>query len=275
VVAWVVILVSAASLVVRPRWLERAARGGATPVALPDVAQTPSPQLELVGRYAVGAKALTGGQGAAAASLLPQVDRAVTNPIDEFRAIAVVGELSGGQAALERLKEFETKYDVVRLRPDVEALRTIYTAGPDALTPDEARMLVERHHWFGRLAVAYGVPSGDPRRVAAMTPARRSVFVLGGAFFLALGALVCGIALAILAIMLMRQRRIVVAYVPSPTWVGGRFVEAFALYLAGMVLLSLALARLFPGAGLSAPSPLFGLWPVAWLTRGGRGVAWG
>jgi membrane protease YdiL (CAAX protease family) len=136
-------------------------------------------------------------------------------------------------------------------------------------------MLVERHHWFGRLATSYGLPANDPRRVAAMGPARRSVFVLGGGFLLAMGALVCGIALAILAIMLMRQRRIVAAYRPVATWVGGRFVEAFALYLAGMVLLSLALARLFPRAGLSATFLLFALLPVAMVYLRVRGVGWG
>jgi membrane protease YdiL (CAAX protease family) len=156
----------------------------------------------------------------------------------------------------------------------VDAFRTIYTLGADALTPDESRMLIERHHWFGRLATSYGLPSDDPRRAAAMVPARRSVLVMGGGFVLALGALVCGIALAILAIMLMQQRRIVAAYTPAPPWVGGRFVEAFALYLAGMVGLSLALARLFPRAGLSATFLLFALLPVAMVYLRLRGVEW-
>jgi hypothetical protein len=54
------------SLVVRPRWLERAARGGGgTPAALPGVGETPSPPLALVGRYGVGAKALAGAQAGA------------------------------------------------------------------------------------------------------------------------------------------------------------------------------------------------------------------
>jgi len=73
----------------------------------------------------------------------------------------------------------------------------------------------------------------------------------------------------------MRQRRIVVAFRPVEPWVGGRFVEAFALYLAGMVLLSLALARLFPKAGLGATFLLFALLPVAMVYLRVRGVAWG
>jgi hypothetical protein len=92
VVAWVVIVVSTVSLIVRPRWLERAASAGVAR-GLPSVEETPSPQLEIVGRYVVGAKELAGSQAPPAASLLTQVDGAVTNPIDDFRAIAVVGEV--------------------------------------------------------------------------------------------------------------------------------------------------------------------------------------
>jgi hypothetical protein len=92
-VAWVVILASSAALIVRPRWLEHGTGSPNAPAApLPSVADTPSPQLQLIGRCAVGAKALSKGT-ANVADLVKSLDQAIFNPIDEFRAITVIGEL--------------------------------------------------------------------------------------------------------------------------------------------------------------------------------------
>jgi membrane protease YdiL (CAAX protease family) len=270
VVAWGLIVLSAVALIVRPRWLER---GSGSPDALPPplaLERTKSPQLQLIGRYTVGAKALAGTQAPPATALLGQLDQAATNPIDEFREIPVVAELAGAKAALEQLDRFERDHKVVRLRPDVDALRALYEG--KGITADQARMLVERHQWFGRLAVSYGLPESDSRRAEAMRPARRSMLIMVVGGFLGLAVLVVGLALAILTLILWLQRRIVPRYVPPDRQLAGPLVEAFALYLVGMVALSQALGRLFPNAGLSLTFVLFALLPVAWLYLRLRGV---
>src|SRR5437879_4703305 len=108
-VAWVVILASVSMLMIRPRWVERGSSGGGggipagAPAQLPSVEETHSPQLQVISRYAVGVKEFFGDRAPPGDVLLKQIDHAATNPIDEFRAIPVVGELSGAKAALERL----------------------------------------------------------------------------------------------------------------------------------------------------------------------------
>jgi membrane protease YdiL (CAAX protease family) len=274
IVAWLMIVASALALMVRPRWLEHGS-GSPDPLPpLPVVERMRSPQLQLIGRYAIGAKALAGGQAPPATLLIGQIDQVVINPIDEVRAIPVVAELSGPKAALERLDRFEKEHRVVQLKPDVDALRTIYARGVDQITPEQARSLVKRHQWFGRLAVSYGLPETDPRRQGALQPARRTVLIMGATVLLGLGAVAIGVALAILTIILWLQRRIVPAYVPPPPRLAGPFVEAFAIYLVGMVVLSQTLGRLFPNAGLSLTFVLFALLPVAWLYLRLRGVGW-
>lgn len=273
VVAWGLIVLSAVALIVRPRWLER---GSGSPDALPPplaVERTRSPQLQLIGRYAVGAKAFAGAKAPPATVLLRQLDQAALNPIDEFREIPVVAELAGAKAALERLDRFEKDHKVVRLRPDVDALRALY--GGEGFTAEQSRMLVERHQWFGRLAVSYGLPESDARRAEAMRPARQCMLIMGAAALLGLGVLVVGLALAVLTLILWLQGRIAARYVPPDRRLAGPLVEAFALYLVGMVALSLALGRLFPNAGLSVMFVLFALLPVALGYLRLRGVGWG
>lgn len=279
VVSWVVIVACVAALIVRPRWLDHSRATPDAPPTVPPLSETPSSQLELTSRYAVGTKAVG---GAAAASnkdfgkLVAQVDALTGNPVDEFRAIPVVGELSGAKAALDRLDRLETRYPLKRLRADADALRVIYTRGADALTPEQARGLVENHKWFGRLAVSYGLPNDDPRRVAALRPAGRSLLLAGLFMFLGLGAVFTGLVLLILGIVLAVQGRLGrPRYVPPPVGVAGPLVEAFAIYLGGMVGLSQLLGRLFPEAGIGLTFVLYLLLPAVLAYLRLRGPDWG
>jgi membrane protease YdiL (CAAX protease family) len=268
-IAWILILASAAALIVRPRWMSHHPAGADS---LPSIADTPSPQLQLIGRYVVGVQSLSGDEKLAA-TMLPQVEQAAANAVDEFRVIPIVGELSGKDAAIARLDAFEKNHHVVRLREDVDALRVIYTKGADHLTANQSQLLVDRHHWFGKLAISFGLDKEDPTRLAAMQPASRSVIVMALA---ALGggvALIAGIVLLIIAIVLLVQRKIVRAYKP-PASNSGLFIEAFALYLAGMVVVSQILARVFSDPALWVNFFLFGLLPVAWFYLRLRGAGW-
>src|SRR5207248_4277676 len=82
-IAWGVIFASAAALIVRPRWLEHGTGSPNAPAApLPSIADTPSAQLQLIGRCAVGAKALSKGS-ANVADLVKNLEHAIFTPIDE------------------------------------------------------------------------------------------------------------------------------------------------------------------------------------------------
>jgi membrane protease YdiL (CAAX protease family) len=279
VVAWLVILGCAAVLMVRPRWVEHATGSPTTQpaaaAALPSVAKVRSPQVELLGRYAVGTKALAADKSLPADQLIQKVDAAATSPIDEFRAIAVTGELAGDRAALKRLDEFERQHHVVRLRADVDALRQLYTAGPHSLPEHQRQLLVTNHHWFGQLALSYGLPPKDPARTAAIGPAVRSVFAMAAAAFLGFGALFTGLVLLILGIVLLVKGRLTRAYHPPAVPLAGPLVEAFAIYLFLMVFGSQVLVRLFPRAGIELNFPLLLLLPLTMLYLRIRGLAWG
>ncbi|HEY7116080.1 MAG TPA: type II CAAX endopeptidase family protein [Tepidisphaeraceae bacterium] len=302
IVAWGVIVLCVAAMLARDVWtpyVRPAARGGrsaSTQPALQPISEIRSVQLKLVSLYAVGAREFTRQQPRPPTSgpasipttattttasrqaphdpLARTVEQSITNPVDDFRSIPVIAELEGTDAALARLARFEKQYQVVRLRPDVDALRTLYTRGPDALTDRQANDLVQRHGWFGELALAYGHPDSDPRRQAVLAPASRAVMIGMLATFGGFGALVLGIVLGILALVRYSDGRLSRAYRPDPPGQADRFVEAFALYLTTFIALSIALALLFPHAvfwpnwAISIVLPLV----LVWLHR--RGAPW-
>jgi membrane protease YdiL (CAAX protease family) len=277
VIAWAVILLCVGAIASRPYWTPYVKRAPtSTEVAQQAVGEVRSPQLQMVGRYAIGAKAFTpAGQPETVDKLVAAVESAVgDNPVDELRAIPVIAELKGAEAALARLDEFERKHRVDRLRPDVEALRTIYTRGVAHLSESAARELVARHGWFGELAVSYGLPSHDSRREAAMAPAGRALVAAAAMTLGGLVALVAGIVLGILALVLYFKGQLPRAYRPADPATAGPFAEAFALYLLTFIGLSLAIGLLFPGAGNWASWAVTVVLPLAFAWLRLRGVPW-
>ncbi len=272
--AWTVILLCVAAVVVRPAFLSRARTTPDSAPIVPSLAETASTQLELAARIAVGTKALAGSEQAKTNDLAARVDQAATGPTEQFRAIPVVAEFSGGQAALDRLDELERRFPLVRLRADADALRVIYRDGVDRLSAEQVERLVENHGWFGRLAVSYGRPADDPKRQAATGPAQRTIVVASMFAFLVLGAGLAGLALAIVAAVLWTQGQLSWAFRPPTPYVGGPLGEAFALYLLGWVGLSAVLGRLFPQAGLSLAFVLYTLIPLVLVYVRSRGVTW-
>jgi len=274
IVAWVVIAAVVGLIAAPAEWFDwrgavRSART-TTPAALPAVEQVRSGQVQLAGRYAVGARGLTGDVGVG--QLAASVENAATDPLGRFRAIPVVGELLGPAAALERLDKFEADHTVVRLRRDVDVLRALY--GGRAITDDDRRYLAGRHGWAGKLAGTFGLADTDPARRAVLGAARRTLVSFGVTTFAVLFALAAGIALLVVAIVRMAKGKFVHAYRrPGAGSSSAVFAEAVAIYLGlffgGSVLISLA----WPSAGLAAAYALAVVVPlaVAWIRL--RGVS--
>ena len=239
----------------------------------------------IASRYAVGAQRVVSalqppGAGSDAASLLPQVDEAAVTRDQKVRAAIVAGDLAGTAAALQRLEKVAPHDDTAG--SDVAALRALYAGGgADALSAEQRGELVERHDWYGRLAVSYGRSGQEADRGAVLRPAIRTVVALFAATFLGLAALLTGLVLLVLAIVRRDGGQLAFAYQPphAPT---APFLEAFAAYIAGMVGLA-ALARWLLGERpastwfIVAVLPLTFLWP---LLRGvsrpelRRGLGW-
>ncbi len=273
--AWVAIAIAVAAIVFKSSWTpdrwsahKDAATQPATPIEI-----VYSSRLKMVSRYAVGAKQLMGQQ---AAVMARQVEDQAANPIDEFRTIPVIAELRGADAALERLDQFEDEHEVVRLREDVDTLRGLYTDGQSALSDTQRQRLIARHGWFGELAGSWSLPETDPRRKSALAPARRTLITMMSVMMVAGMALLAGIALSIVAIIMLARGTLYRAYPrPDPTSSSSVFAEAFALYLLGMIGVSVGITLWVPDPGIASSFLLIPTVPLALLWMRLRGVGWG
>lgn len=182
------------------------------------------------------------------------------------------------------------------IRRDALALVALYEGRRDALGADDASRLVDRHGWFGRLALTWGAPDADPdRRAFAADGVRVLVGVV--VMFGILGAgIVAGFVLFVLGAVRfmtgrMRMRMMETARLPS--WdvpATPLLTEAFALFLVGMLVVGQVSAALAPMLGENIRFVLIWLllgvvlWPLAfgesWLVvraqlgwHAGRGPA--
>ena len=161
--------------------------------------------------------------------------------LDRLRLIPVLGELGGASTALHRINGLYAGSP--DMRRDIATLRTIYTAGPGEVAAADRAELIRRHGWFGELALAYGEPRDNAataessRAPAGAVPCsrwRRRSCRGGG---------IAGLSLSIVATVLLFTGRLRPMYrrLSAPSTV---YLEAFTIYLASMVTLSL-LARWF------------------------------
>ncbi|MDB5293117.1 MAG: putative rane associated protease [Phycisphaerales bacterium] len=241
-IAWLVILVSV-GLVAGMTW-ERA-RGPEPDVTAP--AATASTPLKLTSRYAVGIHSMFPSiAGANAKTLADQVEKAAVTTVDKLREVPVVGELEGAKAALRKLDALPKSVDNPDFREDAQTLRLLYSDGVSAVPEDRAQALVAREGWFGHLALGYGQGASDPHRRVALAAAKRTVITLWSALGLVFGTFLVGLVLLIIALVLLVERRVALAYRPT-TEDTQPFLEAFAIYVGGYVGLSLALRFLHPG----------------------------
>jgi membrane protease YdiL (CAAX protease family) len=287
IVSWFIVALSIGALLYKRHSADEAAVLPAAPVHAADV------QLRIASRYAVGIMHLLPGAQARATALkmLPQLDAAAHTQADMLRAAIVVAEIDAPAAALKRIDslEIDSALDDA-LRRDAHTLRQIYggdagddieaTTRPAMIDPAAREELVAHHGWFGKLALSWGLPASDPERRAALAPARRTAvagicLVLG-----AIGLGLLGLAMFVVAIVLIATRSIRRAYALPPSTLGrfapAPYVEAFALYLAWYIGMSwlawrfedrnAALSRALAISAIFAP--LAALWPLA------RGVSW-
>ncbi|TVQ64546.1 MAG: CPBP family intramembrane metalloprotease [Phycisphaerales bacterium] len=196
-------------------------------------------------------------------------------PAGALRAAILTAELESGAAAVERLDRLEARDDFPdELAPTVGALRTLYRgAGPDALTPDERDALRDEQGWFADLALGYALDDDDPARAGALGAARRTAFTFFGVLALAGLGGVLGLALAVMFAVQFARRRIVAAYAP-PEPGGSVYIEAFAVFLAGLLGVSLLAAAINSATGADITPVLLWLLLLAAFYPLARGVPW-
>ena len=258
-------------------------------------------QLRFAGRYAVGLKALSPqifATGNSRKQFEDMVRQAALSPADKLHAIPILGEMQGAEAARKALDLFEATNASLELIPDAKLLRTIYEKGPEALDEGQKKGLVERHDWFGRLALSFNQPGNSPARRAALAPAQRVIicaivlFIVAGiCFLLGLGLLIWFLVKLLSGpgtpqVQPMWGQPMPYGYIhPGPEPMRTHYVpdpdappvflEMFAIYLGGFLATGLAVELLIPKAGLflkvfALAIPLIAavLWPRF------RGLSW-
>ncbi|MFN4243992.1 MAG: lysostaphin resistance A-like protein [Tepidisphaerales bacterium] len=175
-VCWVMVLSLAAGLLLLS---SRDAAGPAQPAA---------PQVDLVtqyqARYFVGMKHWLGDE--AARPLLGEVESAVDARLRPVVTAVLRAELDGPQRAADGLVKDDS--------PDALVLLGWYTRG---LRPDED--FVRRYGYIGRLALTQTLPPDDPQRTRVLKQASLTVVVVFVGLAVVGGALLVGVALAVLA----------------------------------------------------------------------------
>jgi membrane protease YdiL (CAAX protease family) len=227
-IAWAIILVAAAFLIVLSAEPEKSQRREAASVAASDV------QLTILAKCAIGLRAMS--PSTPVAMLVQETDKLARNPDEKLRAAIIVGELQGADAALKRV-------DSLEMNDDLASLKTIYTSGPDSLTVAQRQHLLDAYGFFGRLALSFKMPDSNPMRAGLLAECRRAagiVAALGASGFVValLGVVLLTVAVVLVSIGVLRT-----LYVPDPA-ASSAYLEMFAVYLLATIGLSLAVGRL-------------------------------
>ncbi len=161
-------------------------------------------------------------------------DLAITRT-ERLRLAIVAGELIGKDEAIKRITELQKELESgSELASDATWLKMLYEKSPDAITPEAQTALLERHDWFGKLAMAFGKPVGDQyRRAATSGRARiRSTYTTLG-----LMQILCFLAgIGALGWTVSQLQTIRTEPDFAGIAVSDHFLEAFVLFCAGFVV---------------------------------------
>src|SRR5215831_16858825 len=255
VAAWLIILAVVSFLVLNN--VRRSATNGG-PDLINDL------QLKMAAQEAVAFKALQtrAGQGSAATinqsnlRLIQVMDSEARTPEAKLRVAIAVGYLQGRDGALRRLDTISHTPGASRIADDVMAVRTIWTAGVEALSPAESARLIQKYDYFGHMVLAYGSAPGTDAVKSVESSAARTLLFLGIVGFALIALILASVAALIAAIYFASKGKIRRQYIPNPN-TRGVFLQGFAIYLVLFVMLGLTLR-------LAAVSNLNWEW-LAWL----------
>lgn len=164
------------------------------------------------------------------------------SPLERVYVAIAAAELSGPDAAIERLEQAFEQADAEQLKEDIRVLEGIYRAAIDGaaseIDPAEREGLEDRHGYFARVALTYPLAESDAARAALRGGAWGiGVMVLG--VIAMIGAVLLGFGLFAVAIVLLATGRIR-RRAPRPVAGGSVFLETFAVFVGGFMCIKLA-----------------------------------
>jgi len=170
--------------------------------------------------------------------LIAQLEQTARTDSDKFHIAIIAGEILGREQALMKLDALESKSATLptsEQRADIAVLRTIYSGNTASLAPDARKRLIQRHDYFARVALSFGVDPGVEPRKSIEAGGIRAAFALGIAGAVMLVLLLAGIGFFVAAIVLRHRGKLVRAYVADPG-AGTVYLEGFAIYFVLFIL---------------------------------------
>lgn len=164
-----------------------------------------------------------------------RIERHAVTRAERERVAIVAGELDGKEQALERLaaleKEAEPGGDLAK---ELSWLTTLYREGAEKL-PDEAKAsLVDRHGWFGRLALVFGQTTRNPERRAVVGGGWRVFRILMLSDGIAVISIVGGVVV-LLVLSGMYRNGVLESHFDAA--IGGPvYLEMFTVFAGGFLL---------------------------------------
>lgn len=231
------------------------------------VPPTPADPFTLSARFAVQSQGMHPAFAGDPELTMETLDAWAVSPENRVRAAIVAGELLGADRALARLEELRDLFgEGTPLARDVGDLIAIYErasadsdSGSDSsdstvdraaddstnklIDDASADRLVAHHGFFGQVALTTGLDDTHPDREPLVTGGGKLAALLlgiGGGLVLVFGA---GFCLFITAILLISMRKIR-SGMGTPEPGGSVFLEAFAIFAGGFLLLMLSLSLL-------------------------------
>ncbi len=178
---------------------------------------------------------------------------------DYIRLIMLAGEYEGDQAALERIQvlrddiqarstaveasetESETEIDASDqlIADELIALETLYTSGIESLEPSQRSQLVNRYGYIGQFALTHGLDATDTTR-AKLTSGFMPIVMMGLLMFMVIIFFpLAGLVLLVLGVVKISSGKMKLRN-PKPAKGGSVFLETYALFVAGFLVISIA-----------------------------------
>jgi membrane protease YdiL (CAAX protease family) len=151
-----------------------------------------------------------------------------------LRLAIVSADLEGIEAGSKRLDALQTQD--TGLIADKQLLATIYEGNTDQLSTEDRERLIERHGYFGKLALSYGLPDTDALRNEVVGGGGLVITVLVLAGLLILGAFLAAIGCCIYGCIMLGERKIKPAFA-APLPGGSVFVETAAMLVGGFLFM--------------------------------------
>jgi len=265
IAAWALVVVFIGLVVVINQF-----EGNATPTSPGAAAAVQAPQFDpftisakLVVKLAHGGLPIDPGSQVL---LLRNIDEAAQTPVEKFRGAIAAADVAGAEAGIKRLED--ESLAVPELAEDVTSLRTILTDGPDAVAADQRERLLDRHGWFGRLALTFGKADTDPERAPLLTGGG-GLIALGVGVIMVVGLAFVGWMGATITLILLasggKLRRRFVAPLPGGSIMlemVAVFVGAFLIFKVGFPYLIDVVSGPGPAPQWAAAASLVGQWTL-------------